>query len=410
MATVSDKVKEALAKIAAAVKANPAGTVADIARATGVPDVFVNNVLRRAKERAAAQAKARMSLPASAVPVADETPMLVTDGSGFFEPPTKYSDDPEFYTDFDQLISDHAASSVNDDGSSASDLQRLVAVRDRYESFADKASIDSKGAPLVQLVNTNPPTIRKAILGNQAIVTTGGISSALAFWNGDEDETRAVTVTGMNLGEGSLSGVQTTYPAANVPGGGPYQAYFYSPYIRVQFGTRGTLNSVEVDIGRGCQFTVFGAGVTVQAGMDLPPLPSTLNNLTYATTGSMLLGATMSFGPKASVASLTRTKYFGPATASGPPAFSFSQLTLPAVSTMTIPNYATEILSVYTEQDYPYYLLISDFAGVVLKYLNVPLGGNVAPIALPANARWVQIYNPDGALTINGSVVFGIEL
>jgi hypothetical protein len=116
---------------------------------------------------------------------------------------------------------------------------------------------EAKG--IAPYVRVNPVSGRKGTLGNIARnVTAAGGVVAVAFWVADShDEALPVTV--------NLAPVNPRVPSNALQG----TTLPPRPFGIVTFGNRGVTQSVKVDVGRGCQFTVNGSSVAIELGMDI---------------------------------------------------------------------------------------------------------------------------------------------
>jgi hypothetical protein len=130
--------------------------------------------------------------------------------------------------------------------------------------------------------------VLQGTLGGQQQVTPGN-NAQVAMWGGADAETLPVTVI--------FAPVQQVNTFFGAPGVNALR-----PYGIIQFGTRGFLTKAEVDIGRGCQFTVNASQVSLQVGLEGPapgetPAPNT----------SMLLSGMLSFYTTTHRPPVTRT-------------------------------------------------------------------------------------------------------
>jgi hypothetical protein len=146
-----------------------------------------------------------------------------------------------------------------------------------------------KAAQELPTVAGNPASALSNMLGSTATVhsgTTPANAPTVAYWVADSDaESRAVGV------EFSMVPVNPTFGAFDV-----------KPFGIVQFGTRGTLAQVEVDIGTGCRFAVEASQVILQVGVDPSVSP--------ALDCDLILSGSLSFSPVARPTPITRTIYF----------------------------------------------------------------------------------------------------
>lgn len=107
---------------------------------------------------------------------------------------------------------------------------------------------------------TNPPSATKDILGSQATIFAGtGLPATMpqllevARFDGDDADTLPITVTAFPV---------NFTPVAGLSGA------IQQPFVRLRWGTRGYSASMDVDIGKGCQFTVNGSFASLSLGMD----------------------------------------------------------------------------------------------------------------------------------------------
>lgn len=183
-----------------------------------------------------------------------------------------------FRDDFIDALRDRAIAAYGPNGQLLDDFDQLWQLqRGQQEAL-------NKQAPFVR---TNPYSTLNGILGGRATVTSGGQAKTVAYWVGEDAETTPVTVT---LGPIGLL-TQAAWDSNTS----------YRPYAIVQFGTRGYISTVQVDIANGCQFTVSGSQVTVQVAMD--PADSGDAN------GTMDLYGVLSFQQIVRTTPITRTKY-----------------------------------------------------------------------------------------------------
>lgn len=161
-------------------------------------------------------------------------------------------------------------------------------------------------------MRTNPLSVVSAIIGGQAVPNGQQFEAAtqpvqLCSWNGEDPDTKNVIV---NIAAVTLKQADGA-------------AGFFESYGIVQFGTRGFLNTVEVDVGQ--QFVVGASTVIVQVKAFLAP--QTLDSILPPTFVGML-----SFGNTNRTAPLTRTKYIDTAVPGGTPVI------------VTVPPYAKNVV------------------------------------------------------------------
>ncbi len=155
-----------------------------------------------------------------------------------------------FRDDFTEHVRRLAVARIGPNGELLDDFDQLSRVQAlEYQDLR-------AAAPFIR---SAPPTALDSILGNVGIVRAVVIGGAvprgqvveLARWAGNDAETQAITVT---------FGLAGSVP--DTAGSGA------RPVGLVQFGTRGALAQVEIDIGVGCQLVVTGSAVIVSAAME----------------------------------------------------------------------------------------------------------------------------------------------
>jgi hypothetical protein len=273
------------------------------------------------------------------------TPVGVKDMSHF--------DDDDFLGSDEEILQ-----ASGDELDFAETIARINPVADQLQHFANmrnlKQAMNNAKAPAV---STNPASVLHGSLGNQVSVTTGQ-RVQVVNWNGDDSETTDLTVT--------------LFPISRVSD--VTQPIGIRAFGIVQFGTRGSLATVEVDIGKGCQFTVSGSSITVQVALDtISVLPPTI-------TDTVFLSGMLSFKPILRTQQITRTLY--------------ADLT-GSFGTFQVPNFAKSV-SLWKE-DYTAAILMEflDSSGATrYKYTiaagpsvgklfePVPLGGDIYQIRL----------------------------
>jgi hypothetical protein len=189
-----------------------------------------------------------------------------------------------FRDDFVDALHQQAKAGIGPNGEILDEFdQRFQMQRAEHAALGDQAAF----------TRINPVSVLKGVLGGQIQVTRQDVPKTVAYWVGDDAETLPVTVTVAPVR-------QSTTTASS-----------FRPIATVQFGTRGFLVTVEVDIGVGCQFTVSGSQVTVQVGMD----QTAIVNSGSAGSGPMTLTGMLSFYPMVRETPVTRTIYVDTITA-----------------------------------------------------------------------------------------------
>lgn len=143
-----------------------------------------------------------------------------------------------------------------------------------------------------KFVRNNPPSVLKGTLGNQ-VALIANQRQQVAAWTGDDAETTPVTVT---IASVEAQPYQTDNPGADYA---PQR-----PYAILQFGTRSSLVTAEIDVGVGCQFTIGASMVTLQMALAIGPVA----NPTVPQVPRVLAGM-LSFHPIVRTQDITRTIY-----------------------------------------------------------------------------------------------------
>jgi len=116
----------------------------------------------------------------------------------------------------------------------------------------------------------NPPSVVGVALSGQQTVQSGGQPATVAVWAGYDEEAIAVTCAVY-----PILPVQATVATL---GKGAWR-----PYASITIGLRGAKQTIAVDIGMGCQFTVAASLVQIDVAMD--PVASGAALSTGATIG-----------------------------------------------------------------------------------------------------------------------------
>lgn len=225
-----------------------------------------------------------------------------------------FDDDDNFLGSEDDL-----SAVVGDELDLADTVSRLNPVADQLQHFAQmrrvKHGLLNQQAPFAR---TNPPSILKGSLGNQAQLAVSFSSGQvppwspvgsqesrvaapvqLANWVGEDAETTDITIT---VAPVFFTPTRTTTIQPR-------------PYAVIEFGTRGSLAQFEVDVGRGVQLTVTGSSATVTGGLESPTNLVVIPNPGEDFSEFAMMGM-ISFKPVTHRPPLTRTRY-GASTAGG---------------------------------------------------------------------------------------------
>lgn len=205
-----------------------------------------------------------------------------------------------------------APTHLTDDGAFLNIVDRQVGPRDDFDEMVEarqRAMAEAGGDDLARdailqqrqhaalsaqapFVRTNPSSLLQGILGTQQTVYTGANLAPtqprqvdLARWIGETEEATSVTITLSPVAPVEVqSGLVTPL----------------LPYGIVEFGSRDSLVTVEVDILKGVQFTVGASYVVVKAALE--------ESLDLGIRGMTVAGM-LSFAPTVRTDSLQRTLY-----------------------------------------------------------------------------------------------------
>jgi hypothetical protein len=200
---------------------------------------------------------------------------IVRDSGGLIDVTEPETEDDEFT----QLVRDRNRAL---DEAGGDDLAAEVIHRD-----GKHAALNAQAA----FTRNNPPSALHGNLGSQATPQPGKDPIEVARWTGNSDaETTPVTCT---------FGIVTKL-LAGTPFGPAIQPI--RPAGVVGFGTSAFLQTFEIDIGLGCQFTLSGSQVSLAVKLDSTPNPA---NTPPQTT----LAAMLSFQVVTRTPRLTRSVY-----------------------------------------------------------------------------------------------------
>ncbi len=251
-----------------------------------------------------------------------------------------------FENDWDRLLRDRTHASVGPNGEILDDFDT------EFQLMGVTAAAQAAVAPPS---NTNPATAVNALLGGQASADSRKDPVEVVRWVGNDSEATSMIVA---------AGPVTAPKAFNST------TSSFRTFCVVQFGTRGYLYTVEVDIGPGVQFTVGGSFISVAIGCET----DTPNLFT-----SQPLSATVSFGDSDRFAPLTRTKYVD---STGP-------------VTVTVPAFAKGFM-----------LIVSNPAAAIAVTVNTTQTATIQAFTQAAGVVPVDFYalSPDAAvISITGA-------
>lgn len=248
-----------------------------------------------------------------------------------------------------------------------------------------------------KFVRNVPASAVGSLLGSYQTVTMRKPAVQVCSWISDSDiEVIPVTVT--------LSAVNYKY--TGTPSGvvGPLR-----PYAIVTFGGGINRTEVEVDVGRGCQFTVGTNNIAVQVALDDNP------NIVYPSAlPSMQLGASLAFGRIVRTPAVTRTVYI-------------DSLGANTTTTVLVPQFAksvcwygqggttntSTILSFQDLDDWVSGLGVGRgqyFANLSSNASEALAATMTTPISLSSDIIAVAVKNGEGASAISGKLVFQLAI
>ena len=184
--------------------------------------------------------------------------------------------------EFVERLRRREAASVDELGRPVSDLAHLAQLDEIEHREANK---------LARPVQINPESAYTAMLGGSAPIKIGGPNVEVARWTGNS-QVEACPIT-IGLGEVSPTGAAVDIPA------GPFFTPVFRPFAIIQYGTRNSVISFEVDIGLGTQFTIGASAVNVIVGLE-----------DTSTVGEMRLAGQLSFYTVTRTTPVTRTLYY----------------------------------------------------------------------------------------------------
>ncbi len=249
-------------------------------------------------------------------------------------------------------------------------------------------------APFVRNV---PASALNCVLGNTTTVTPPGVpatggeavyseAAQVALWDGEDVESTAVTVLFGPTGEPNT----TTYKITAAQG-----SIALRPIGVVQFGTRGYLMTAEVDIARGCQFTVCASYVRLSVKVSGEPVIGSANIAASAT-------GMIAFHTSVRTAPLTCTRYWnGLAAGLG-------------TSHMRIPAFAQTLIIYRFRSTIPFAVIVRDLGGVQLFNFAIAAEVLMDTISLPGNAYFIEINNLSNVAGSGGvtdfNLIYGLGL
>lgn len=255
---------------------------------------------------------------------------------------------------------------------------------------------------VAKFVRTAPPSILQGTLGNQALLQPnpfqsgfgggnilgpngGGFPTMIPVvqWAGADAEATTFVVNLSNITNLLTSSIFD----------GPVRAVAI-----IQFGTRGQLNTVEVDIGLGCQFTLAGSQINIALALESPEYG--VKGFAPISFVNVVLAGMLSVGTTCSVGRVTRTRYMATVPA----------LVQPSPITVNIPLYAKDFF-IFGSFASTLALAFKDTAGVVRGTFNLtPAGTQMEePMPIPRDAVTVTVTDSSGAITLP-EIQFGLAL
>lgn len=152
--------------------------------------------------------------------------------------------------DFEELAQNHSRFLEEAEGD---DLARDILLRNH---------VTKQQAAQSPFVNQNPPSAASAMLGSTQHVSTGlgkggvmprGLPVTCAYWVDGDAHAQPVVVTFAPISQ--IGGIASQIDAARAIG-------------IITFGTKATQQTIEVDIGQGCEVQVSGSSVTASVALE----------------------------------------------------------------------------------------------------------------------------------------------
>jgi hypothetical protein len=199
------------------------------------------------------------------------------------------ADDGEYLMPSERM--DGGDPQIDDEIATAIDVRRAMPNADDLSLKAGiRARTHADLGAQAPFMRVNPVSVLKGTLGGQQQMTTGERPKQVVFWGGDDAETQDLIIT---LGAvGIFDPYSLTLTTIDT----------LRPYAIVKFGTRGFLQSAEVDIVQGAQFGISGSQCTVEVALE-----DTVGVGPFRAT--VPLSGMLSFGCLSKTPRVTRTKY-----------------------------------------------------------------------------------------------------
>lgn len=225
-----------------------------------------------------------------------------------------------------------------------------------HDDLAREAILMEQGAAAAAAAappsSTNPVSATNTPLGGQATPDSTKPPVEVARWVGDDREATNFTIT--------ASFVQPPQSAGVLSGIGGRS------YLIVQWGCRGVANSMEVDVGNGCEFTLTGSFVSVSVAYDG-------RSVNGATQGQPV-AVSLAFRDGNRTTPLTRTKIF-------------NSVGNVAGQLFLIPPFAKQFFVIPTTITATCEIILQEADGFQIIDFTQGAGGlPLAPYPMPANA------------------------
>jgi hypothetical protein len=180
--------------------------------------------------------------------------------------------------EFSERLKQRQDAAVGADGHPVGDLAMLAGVQQAQQKASEKV------APFV---NTNPATAFRALLGGRFTVDVQKPPFQVINWVGEDVEAKPVTITLSPI----IDSADTNY------------AQVASAYV--MWGTRDGIQTAEIDIGHGIQFTLVASTIYVSIGLPSNYGVPGANQNVFG--GTVNIAASMGFYTTAKNAALTKT-------------------------------------------------------------------------------------------------------
>jgi hypothetical protein len=254
-------------------------------------------------------------------------------------------------------------------------LDQMLALREMQQHQLQNSGAGGSATPYARI---NPPTTIKGINGNQIICAPGELPKQIVNWPGEDIEAQPCTMT-----------VAPVTPFVNKKAAGNFS---YRPYAIVQWGSKGVLVKAEVDILRGCQFTIGASAVIANVAIESAAADG------YTEVEPQSITAMLSWWPIVRTAPLTRTRFahIGP-------------FPLASTAQFLLPPFAKNVFVTRNDSTKGITITVAGLGGVTI-YTFAVAGGTVLydPLPLPDDTESVFVGGAGADLQVRA--IFGLSI